>query len=144
LDSSRLIFGGVLPYSDYLARYRSADLFLDTLPFNAGTTASDALWAGLPVLTCLGDSFAGRMGGSLLNSVGLPDLITSSAGEYQALAISLGQMPEKIRALKQKLQINRQTSPLFDTRLYTKNLEIAFKEMVKRVDASLPPDDVFV
>ena len=96
VDPARLVFAGRVPYGDYLARYRAADLFLDTLPYNAGTTASDALWAGLPVLTCAGDSFAARMGASLLTAVGLPELITCDRPGYERLAIELAQQPDRL------------------------------------------------
>ena len=96
VDPARLVFAGRVPYGDYLARYRAADLFLDTLPYNAGTTASDALWAGLPVLTCAGDSFAARMGASLLTAVGLPELIAYDRHAYERLAIELAREPGRL------------------------------------------------
>src|ERR1700675_1942566 len=96
VKAERLVFAPRIPYYDYLARFSLADLFLDTEPFNAGTTASDALWAGLPVLTRVGDGFAGRMAASLLNAIGLPELITSTAHAYEDLAIELATSPEKL------------------------------------------------
>ena len=101
--AERLIFAPRMPFADHLARHRQADLFLDTLPYNAHTTANDALWAGLPVLTCLGESFAGRVAASLLNAVGLPELITRSLEEYEALALRLAQDPVLLASLKAKL-----------------------------------------
>ena len=129
IDLSRIYFGQRVKYQQYLSRFKVADLFLDTLPFNAGTTASDALWAGLPVLTCLGDSYAGRMAGSLLNAIGMPELITSSMEDYEQLAIELGSHPEKIQQLKDKLETNRLTTPLFNSQLFTKNLERSYKQI---------------
>src|SRR5215471_1264615 len=98
--AERLVFGGKLPFAQYLARYRTADLFLDTLPYNAGTTASDALWAGLPVLTCAGETLAARMGASLLQAVGLPELITANTERYEQLAIELGRDPQRLEAIR--------------------------------------------
>ena len=115
----RLIFAKRMPPSDHLARHRFADLFLDTLPYNAHTTASDALWAGLPVLTRIGETFAGRVAASLLNAIGLTELITSTPQAYEALAIELATNPEKLAAIKRKLANNRLTTPLFDTKLFT-------------------------
>ena len=132
LDGGRLIFGGALPYAEYLARYRVADLFLDTSPYNAGTTASDALWADLPVITFMGSSFSSRMGASLLNAIDMPELIASSQSEYEALAISLALNPIKMTEIKDKLRANRLNSPLFDTRLITRSLELAYSNIYER------------
>jgi len=126
VDPSRVIFAQRIKYQQYLSRFKVADLFLDTLPFNAGTTASDALWAGLPVLTCMGDSFSGRMAGSLLKAIDMTELITLNLVEYEQLAIDLGSHPEKIKSLKTKLEENRFTKPLYNTQLFTKNLERAY------------------
>jgi predicted O-linked N-acetylglucosamine transferase (SPINDLY family) len=136
----RIVFATRLPYEQYLAQYRQADLFLDTLPFNAGTTASDALWAGLPVLTQLGTTFAGRMAASLLDNVGLPELITRSADEYEALAIKLATDPALLAQLRGRLKDGLPTAPLFDTRRFTRHLESAFTHMVERQRRGLPPD----
>jgi predicted O-linked N-acetylglucosamine transferase (SPINDLY family) len=125
-----------------LARHQLADLFLDTLPYNAHTTASDALWAGLPVLTRIGNAFAGRVAASLLNAIDLPELITHSAEEYETLAIKLALNPGELKAIKEKLAGNRLTSPLFDTPLYTKHLEAAYQAMYQRYQAGLPPHDI--
>lgn len=127
---SRLIFAPRVAYPDHLARMRRADLFLDTLPFNAGTTASDALWAGLPVLTQPGQAFASRMAASLLRAIGLPELITHSAADYEALAVQLAQHPNQLQALRQRLVDNRLISPLFDTTRFTRNLEDAYRSLV--------------
>ena len=144
IDSARLIFGGRIPNEEYLARYQVCDLFLDTFPYNAGTTASDALWAGLPVLTRMGQSFASRMAASLLNAVGLPELITNTREEYEALAIELVLNPNKLADIKLKLANNLFTTPLFDTPLFTKNLEAAYIKMYERYQVDLEPDHIFI
>ncbi len=141
--SERLIFGKRLPADEYLARYSVCDLFLDTLPYNAGTTASDALWAGLPVLTSMGESFASRVAASLLNSIDLPELITKSQVEYEALAIELATNPRKLAAISKKLLNNRLTTPLFDTPLFVKNLENVYIKMYRGYQAGLLPGDIF-
>lgn len=130
VDPIRLVFAKKLPLADHLARHRNADLFLDTLPYNAHTTTSDALWAGLPVLTCRGNAFAGRVAASLLHAVGLPEMVTSSLQDYEDLAITLARTPEKLAEIKQKLARNRMTTPLFDIDTYTRGLERAFIHMV--------------
>ncbi|NBS75212.1 MAG: tetratricopeptide repeat protein [Betaproteobacteria bacterium] len=144
VNPERLIFGGMLNRNAYLARYRTADLFLDTLPYNAGATASDALWVGLPVLTCMGDSFASRVAASLLNAIGVPELITQSLVEYEALAIELATNPAKLKVIKDKLQRNRLTTPLFDTPQFTKNIEAAYTKIYERYQADLPPDHIYI
>jgi predicted O-linked N-acetylglucosamine transferase (SPINDLY family) len=115
---------------------------LDTLPYNAGTTASDALWAGLPVLTCLGETFASRVAGSLLNAIHLPELITTTLEAYEERAIELGSHSDELKEIKHKLAINRLTAPLFDTRLFTKHIETAFAVMYEHYQADLPPADI--
>jgi predicted O-linked N-acetylglucosamine transferase (SPINDLY family) len=126
--------------SDHLARQRQADLFLDTLPYNAHTTASDALWAGLPVLTCLGETFAGRVAASLLKAVGLPELITTSLEDYEALALKLAREPTLLAAIKAKLANNRDTCPLFDTARFTRHIEAAYTTMWERQQRGEPPE----
>jgi len=143
IQECRVIFAERLPRDEYLARYRVADLFLDTSPYNAGTTASDALWAGLPVMTFLGQTFSAKMGGSILNAIGLPELVASSQDEYEALAIDLGRHPNKILEIKNKLAENLLTMPLFDTKLFTQNLELAFIKAYKRFQDGLPPDHIY-
>ena len=128
--AERLVFAPRMDLPDHLARHRHADLFLDTLPCNAHTTASDALWAGLPVLSCAGETFAGRVAASLLNAAGLPELVTTSLAEYEALALNLAREPAALAALKEKLARNRDTCALFDTERYTRNLEAAYETMV--------------
>jgi protein O-GlcNAc transferase len=125
----RLIFARHRPNPDYLALYRHADLFLDTWPYNAHTTASDALWAGCPVLTVLGTTFAGRVGASLLTAVGLPELVTTDVNAYVAAAIRLARDPEEVRRLKQHLAGPGQASALFDTAATTRALEAAYEGM---------------
>ena len=144
VDPARLIFGGRLPIPEYLARYRAADLFLDTLPYNAGTTASDALWAGLPVLTCAGEAFASRVAASLLTAVGLPELIASSQAEYEELALSLAANPPQLAEIRRRLGENRSTSPLFDTPLHARHIEAAFSAIFARHQAGLAPDHLVV
>ena len=144
IDIGRLVFAKRMALSDHLARHRSADLFLDTLPYNAHTTASDALWAGLPVLTRIGETFAGRVAASLLHAVGLPELITRTREEYERIAIDLATYPTELALIRAKLAQNRLTTPLFDTQLFTRQLESAYEAMYKRHRAGLPPDHIFV
>lgn len=143
ISPDRIIYAGRLPRDEYLARYRVADLFLDTSPYNAGTTASDALWVGLPVLTYLGRSFSARMCGSLLNAIGLPELVTSSQQDYEKLAISIGRDPDKILELKNKLAENRLTTQLFNTKLFTQNIELAYTKAYERYQSDLMPDHIY-
>ncbi|NOT17175.1 MAG: tetratricopeptide repeat protein [Sulfuriferula sp.] len=144
VDPKRLVFAQRVPLSEYLARYRAADLFLDTLPYNAGTTTSDALWAGLPVLTCLGETFAGRMAASLLNAIHLPELITTTQAEYENLAVSLAKNPDQLLRLKASLANNRLTTPLFDTQQFTHNIESAYRQIYERYHLGLPPAHIYV
>ncbi len=144
VDAGRLVFGARMAPADYLARYLAADLFLDTLPYNAGATASDALWAGLPVLTCAGETFAGRMAASLLQAIGLPDLITSTPAQYEDLAVALGLDAHRMAELNQKLAANRLTTALFDTRAHTRSLEAAYSRMQARYAANLAPEDICI
>jgi len=127
----RIIFAGRAMPADYLARYQLADLFLDTYPFNAGTTASDALWAGLPLLTCAGRTFSSRMAGSLLRAVGLPQLITTSFAEYEEQAVALGHERARIAAMKQQLQDNRLSCALFDSPRLVRNLETQLRRIAR-------------
>jgi predicted O-linked N-acetylglucosamine transferase (SPINDLY family) len=129
---------------DHLARHRLSDLFLDTLPYNAHTTASDALWAGLPVLTQIGETFAGRVAASLLTSIGLAELITATPEAYEGTAIELANNLDKMIAIKNKLANNRLATPLFDSKLFTKHIETAYAAMYERYHADLPPNDIYV
>jgi protein O-GlcNAc transferase len=143
IASDRLVFAERLPLPEHLARHRQADLFLDTYPCNAHTTASDALWAGLPVLTRVGGSFASRVAASVLNAIGLTEFITGTQEEYEALAIELALHQKKLADAQLKLANNRLTAPLFDTPLFTKNLEAAYIDMHGRYHAGLEPDNIF-
>jgi protein O-GlcNAc transferase len=125
----RLIFAPKASVTDHLARLRLADLCLDTLPCNAHTTASDALWAELPILTCLGETFAGRVAASLLKAIGLDELITRTLAEYEALALRLGRDPAYLATLKDRLIRNRDGSALFDTQSATRHIETAYQTM---------------
>jgi protein O-GlcNAc transferase len=129
VDPARRVFAARTRTQDYLARYRLADLFLDTLPFNGGATASDALWAGLPVLTCAGEVYAARMAGSLLRAVGLPELVTERLADYEARALELAADAALLRETQAKLARNRHREPLFDTERFTRNLEAAYAAM---------------
>jgi predicted O-linked N-acetylglucosamine transferase (SPINDLY family) len=133
------VFAPRAALADHLARHRLADLFLDTFHYNAHTTASDALWAGLPVVTCPGDSFASRVAASLLSAVGLPELITGSPAEYEALARSLAHDPPRLLALKANLARNRDTCALFDTSRFTRHIEAAYTTMWERSQRGEPP-----
>ena len=141
----RLVFAPRLPQiEDHLARLHLAGLFLDTLPYNAHATACDALWAGLPVLTCTGNTFAGRVAASLLQAIGLKELITASLDEYEELARALACDPQRLAAVREKLLRNRQTEPLFDTARYTRDLESAFITMWQRTQRGEPPESFVV
>jgi protein O-GlcNAc transferase len=140
IAAERLVFAPPVPMPKYLARLGLADLFMDTLPYNAGATANDALWAGLPVLTCSGESYVGRMAGSLLTAAGLPELITTSLAEYEALALRLATDRNQLAALQQKLARNRSTMPLFDIARFTRDLEAAYTKMWETWGAGRPPE----
>ncbi len=140
----RLIFAPRVPRAEHLARQRAADLFLDTFPCNAHTTASDALWAGLPLLTCSGESFASRVAASVLQAVGLPELVTRSLAEYEALAVELGSRPARLAALKHKLAAQRAASPLFNTRRKARQLEAAYRMIHERHRQGQPPAHLYV
>lgn len=144
IDPSRLIFAKKMHVPEHLARHSHADLFLDTLPYNAHTTASDALWAGLPVVTCAGNAFAGRVAAGLLNAVGLPELVTSSLQQYEELALKLASDPALLEGFKQHLARNRHTAPLFDVERYTRDLERAYVHMIERLEAGSAPQAFLV
>jgi predicted O-linked N-acetylglucosamine transferase (SPINDLY family) len=132
VSGSRIVFAPFVPMSEHLSRLRLADLVLDTLPCNAHTTASDALWCGVPVLTCIGSTFAGRVAASLLTAVGLRELVTHSFGEYEALALKLARDPVELSALRARLARNRDATALFDTPAYARGLEEAYRTMWER------------
>lgn len=144
LSPDRLVFSDVLSYPEHLARYKVVDLVLDTLPFNGGTTTSDALWAGAPVLTCAGESFSGRMTSSLLTTLALKELVVESMDDYKALAIDLGVNQHKLAAIRHKLAENRKTSALFDTAKFTRNLEVAYERISDRHQAGLLPENILL
>jgi predicted O-linked N-acetylglucosamine transferase (SPINDLY family) len=139
VDPERLIFAPFMPLPEHQARQRFADLFLDTLPYNAGATASDALWAGVPVVTRIGESFAGRMAASLLKAIGLPELITTTTQDYESLALALARQPDKLAEIKRKLEENRLGAPLFDTKLFATRIEAGFTGMWQRWQRGEPP-----
>ena len=144
VNPERLVFARLIPLQDHLARHRVADLFLDTLPYNAHTTASDALWAGLPVLTQIGETFAGRVAASLLTTIGLPELIATTSEIYERMAVDLATHPEKLMVMKHKLAENRLTTPLFNTELFTKHIEAAYTAMYERYQMGVSPDHIVV
>ena len=136
--SDRIIFAEHIPISEHLARHKVADLFVDTFPYTAHTTCSDALWSGLPVITRMGQSFASRVAGSLLNAVNLKELITKTEKEYENLILKLSKNPKKLKEIKNKLKKNRLKEPLFDSKLYTKKIEHAYKKIYERYKSDLP------
>jgi len=144
IAAERLVFGQWMSPADNLARYRSAGLFLDTGPYNAGTTASDALWAGLPVLTLIGRSFSGRVAASILEAIGLPELIAKTRSEYEDLAVDLATSPQRLTNLKKKLESHRLTSVLFDSPIFARHLEAAFKMMIQRYQSGLLPETLCI
>jgi predicted O-linked N-acetylglucosamine transferase (SPINDLY family) len=135
----RLVFAPYLREAEHLARQRLADLFLDTLPYNAHTTGSDALWSGLPLLTCLGAAFPGRVGASLLNAIGLPELVTRSLEEYEATALKLAKDPSFLHGLREKLARNRLSFPLFDTDRFRRDIEQIYTGMWDRARRAEKP-----
>ena len=140
VDPARLVFAHSVPLPQHLARHAHADLLLDNLPYNAHTTTSDALWAGVPVVTCMGQAFAGRVAASLLHAVGLPELVTHSLPEYEALALRLATQPQELQRLRAHLKAVRSTAPLFDTERFTRQLESAYVHMHERRLQGLPPE----
>jgi len=139
IATDRLVFAPRVTVAEHLARHVLADLFLDTLPYNAHTTASDALWMGLPLVTCTGNTFAARVAASLLFAMGLPELVTSSLSEYGELARDLAHDPERLARIKAKLAQNRDASPLFDVARFTRHLESAYATMWERHSRGEPP-----
>jgi predicted O-linked N-acetylglucosamine transferase (SPINDLY family) len=139
VDGARIIFAPMAPLEAHLARLRLADLFLDGLPYNAHTTASDALWAGVPLITLRGSAFPGRVAASLLHAIGLPELVTENTRDFEALAVKLAREPASLTALRDTLARNRLTAPLFDTARFTGYLERAFETMLARSRAGEKP-----
>jgi predicted O-linked N-acetylglucosamine transferase (SPINDLY family) len=144
IDPRRLVFGPKLPVEKHLARIGAADLFLDTFPYGAHTTASDALWAGVPLLTRIGETFASRVAGSLLSAIGLPELITTTMAQYRERATALSCNPSQLAALRNKLRLNRPTAALFDSPRFTRHLETAYQEMWAAYAAGAPPGAIEV
>jgi predicted O-linked N-acetylglucosamine transferase (SPINDLY family) len=140
IDAARLVFAPRLAQAEHLARLAAADLFLDTLPCNAHTTASDALWAGLPVLTTPGETFAGRVAASVVTAAGLGELVAATTQDYENEAVSLAEDPARLASLKERLAAARTNAPLFDTATYTRRLESAFATMHRRAQDGLPPE----
>jgi len=132
VSAERLVFAPRMAPSDHLARHRLADLFVDTLPYNAHTTTVDALWAGLPVVTCMGKMFQGRVAASMLHAIDMPELVTHSLEAYEALALDLARNPAALALIKDKLVANRLTTPLFDTKRFARNIEAAYATMYER------------
>jgi predicted O-linked N-acetylglucosamine transferase (SPINDLY family) len=142
IDVKRIIFARRMKMSDHFARLKVADLFIDTLPYNAHTSASDGLWVGLPFLTLAGDTFTSRVGASMLNAIGLPELITHSENEYKNKAIELATNSILLKEIKKKLEINKLSKPLFDAKLFTKNVESAYKKIYKRYNSNIPTENI--
>ena len=142
VGSDRLIFAKPMVLENHLARHKIADLFLDTFPYTAHTTCSDALWAGLPVLTCSGESFASRVSASILNAIGLPELNARTHKEYEDMAIELANNPNRLKEIKNKLEKNKSEKPLFNTKLFTKHIESAYTEMQKKYVKNEKPNHI--
>jgi predicted O-linked N-acetylglucosamine transferase (SPINDLY family) len=139
ISRNRIVFAEHLPLPEHLSRLRLADLFLDTLPYNAHTTASDALWAGVPVLTCRGSTMAGRVAASLLRAIGLDELIMTSLSDYEGAAMQFAKDPALVADIKGRIQRNRQNCALFDTPRFARHIEAAFATMWQRHRRGEPP-----
>ena len=144
IAQDRLVFAQKLPQAEHLARHRLADLFLDIFNFNAHTTASDALWMGLPVVTKMGRGFAARVAGSLLATIEMPNLTTETKNAYEQLALYLAQNPIRVSELWKEILCKKITSPLFNTNLYTRHLEVGYQEAYNRYFDGLLPDEITV
>jgi predicted O-linked N-acetylglucosamine transferase (SPINDLY family) len=142
IDASRLVFAPIVPNAEHLARHRHADLFLDTLPCNAHTTASDALWSGLPVLTCVGETFAGRVAGSIVHAARLPELVTHSRRDYENLARKLAHDPARLGEIRSRLASRRVQLPLFDMTQRTRDLEAIYIRVTDAWRSGQPPAPV--
>ena len=140
----KIIFSKKLPLDEHLARHKLADLFLDTFPYGAHTSASDSLWSGLPIITKVGDTFASRVAASLLTAIGIDELITTSDEQYINLAIEIANNPKKLDLIKNKLNTNIKTKPLFNTKRFTKNLETGYYLANKRYLENLPAENIEV
>ena len=144
VNADRLVFAPKLPVEEHLNRIRHADLFLDTIPCNAHTSASDALRMGVPLITYIGNAFAGRVAASLLKTLDLSELITNSADEYEKIAVDLAINRDRLQGIKEKLNANIQTSPLYDSEQFTRNIEKAYELMYERYRNDLEPDHIVV
>jgi len=144
VPASRLVFAKCIALKDHLARLRLADLFLDTLPVNAHTTASDALWMGLPVLTCPGKTFAGRVAASLLSAAGLEELIAPSLEDYETMALKFARDRSLLNSLRERVESSRHKGRLFDTVLFTRQIEAAYTQMWERFQRGEPPASISV
>jgi predicted O-linked N-acetylglucosamine transferase (SPINDLY family) len=144
IDPDRLVFADRRPNPEHLARHHHIDLFLDTLPYNAHTTASDALWMGVPVLTAMGTTFPGRVGASLLNAVGLADLVAPDLQDYETLALELATDRQRLSSIRARLAETGRTMPLFDVAAHRQNLEKAYVEMLRLLDTGMPPRHISV
>ena len=144
IDPDRIIFAARLGVAEHLARHKHADLFLDTLPINAHTTTSDALWAGLPVLTCTGEAFAARVASSLLHAAGVPELVTHNHADYEALALHLARDADSLKDLRHRLKETRNACDLFNTEKTTRNIEAAYRAMHARRQSGLAAEHIFV
>ena len=140
IETERIVFANSVSHDEHMARHSLADLFLDTFPYNAHTTASDALFSALPVLTLSGQSFASRVAASLLSAAGVPELITTTRGDYEEMAVRLALESYPLQAIRTRLRDAIATAPLFDTPLLTRNIEAAYVAMYDRYHAGLPPD----
>jgi predicted O-linked N-acetylglucosamine transferase (SPINDLY family) len=142
--ADRLVFAPPLPYRDHLARLRVVDVCLDTIPFNGGATASDALWIGVPVVTLSGDAYASRMTASLLAALGLDELVASSAEDYEAIALGLARGPALRASIRDRLARDRATCPLFDARRFTRHLEVGYAATWERHCAGESPESIAI
>ena len=138
IEPDRLIFASHMPLPDHLARLKLANLFIDTMPYNAHTTASDALWVGLPFLTLCGNTFSSRVGASMLNALELNEMITLTDKDFENLAIELANNPKKLQLIKNKLNHNKISKPLFNTKLFTKNIEKAYSTIYEEYLKKMP------
>ena len=143
-DRDRIIFAKRLSHEDHIARHKLADLFLDTFPYTAHTTGSDALRSGLPLITLKGETFASRVASSLLNAVDLSELVTESYQEYKELAIKISTNPKILNDLKKKLEMNILEKPLFNTKLFAKNIESAFSIMHDMYYKGMPKENIYI
>lgn len=144
ISSDRIVFAQKLPQADHLARLQLADLFLDTFNYNAGATATDALWSGLPLITKTGQGYTARMAGSILSSLGLSEMIATTKTQYEELALRLATTPGELIQIREKLVANRLTTPLFDSELFTRHLENGYRQAYELYFEGKSPDHVYV